>query len=294
MTVVLIATGGTIACTPDSTGALVPTKSAADLAQYIPAPVRAIDFRRLDSCAITTADLDELIQLVLSTAEEEDVERIIITHGTDSLEDTALALSLFSNASIPIILTGAQRPIVDENSDGARNLADSLKAEGAGVLIQFGGVTTHAWGARKIHTTDEVAFGASEADFPAILPLEYTPLTNTKVAIINSYPGAPANSINAAMKGGYDGLVLIGMGNGNISPDMGRAACEALDGGMPIVVTTRVPNGEVRFVYGGDGGGATLGAHGAINSGVLRDGQARIALIGALATGTDPKLLFEG
>ena len=86
----LIATGGTIACTTVADGSLVPTVSGADLAAEIDAEV--VEFRQLDSSSITLADLDELIAVVNEHTAREDIGGVIITHGTDSMEETALAL----------------------------------------------------------------------------------------------------------------------------------------------------------------------------------------------------------
>lgn len=293
MTTVLISTGGTIACTTDASGALVPTKTAADLAALLDEPVRAVDYIQLDSSAVTLADLDGLIAMVMETAADPTVERIIVTHGTDSLEETAMALSLFYDSLTPVVLTGAQRPFDAAEPDGPRNLNDALHAEGCGVLIQFGGMTTPAWGARKEHTQSLRAFGAAEADVPSVLPLPRHPLADQKVTVLAAYPGAPGDLVDAAVAAGYRGLVVEGMGSGNVSPGMGAALARAFSAGVQVVLTTRVTNGPVSLIYGGEGGGATLAAKGAVGSGVLHAGQARIVLAAALATGTDVRELFS-
>ncbi len=287
MSTVLIATGGTIACTHDELGALVPTKTAADLAALLDEPVRAIDFRRLDSTAIRLEDLDELIELVEELSNEPDVDRIIITHGTDSLEETAMALSLFHQSLTPVVLTGAQRPFDDPEPDGPDNLRAALKAKGVGVLLQFGGITTPAWGARKEHTTALQAFSAAEADFPEVVPLPRVKLADQKVTICVAYPGAPRCAIDGAVRAGFQGIVVKGMGAGNVSPEMAEGIIDAVQGGTPVLLTTRVPNGPVNMIYGGPGGGKTLEAAGVVGAGVLHAGQARIVLAASLATGID-------
>lgn len=295
MSIVLIATGGTIACTQDSDGALVPTKSAADLVPYLETDkeVRPIDFRHLDSSAITLEDLDELVELVEKLSAEEDVERIIITHGTDSMEETAMALSLFHSELTPVILTGAQRPYDHPEADGPANLRAAASIDGFGVIIQFGGVTTHAWGARKEHLQALDAFGSAEADFPEVVPLPIKPLAGKKVGIVVAYPGAGRDAIDVKVAKGYEGLVIKGLGSGNVSPEMGDAIVDALKAGVQVVITSRVPNGEVQLIYGGPGGGATLARHGAVGSGVLHAGQSRIVLAAALATGINVSEFFS-
>lgn len=291
-TTVLIATGGTIACTRDEDGCLVPTKTAADLAAFLQVPVRAIDFRQLDSTAITLKDLDELIDLVEELSGQDSVERIIITHGTDSLEETALALALFHQSTTPVILTGAQRPFDDPAPDGPGNLRAALKAVGAGVLLHFGGVTTPTWGARKVHTTALEAFSAADANFPKVVPLPRARLADQRVSVCVAYPGAPRGGIDEAVRAGCRGIIVEGLGAGNVSPEMGEGIKDAVTQGVSVLMTTRVPNGAVDMVYGGPGGGKTLKTTGVIGAGVLRAGQARIVLAAALATGIDVREFF--
>ncbi|QPK78492.1 asparaginase [Corynebacterium lizhenjunii] len=290
---VLISTGGTIACTQDASGALVPTLTAADLAAYLPqADIRAIDYRRLDSSAITFADIDGLIALVAQEAAAGPA-RIIITHGTDSLEETALALALFHTGEVPVILTGAQRSADAAAPDGPGNLADCLDITTPGVWIRFGGRTVPAWGARKLHTSALDAFAAADTPAPtAVVPLPVAALASTKVAVISAYPGATRELVDAACAAGYQGLVIEALGSGNMGPDMGAGVAAALEQGVRVIITTRVPEGEVSLVYGGQGGGATLADAGALGSGTLRAGQCRVLLAAALATGTDPAALL--
>lgn len=289
---VLIATGGTIACTRDENGCLVPTKTAADLAALLGLPVHAIDFRQLDSTAITLKDLDELIELVEDLSNQGSVERIIITHGTDSLEETALALALFHHSSTPVILTGAQRPFDDPAPDGPANLCAALEAIGTGVLVQFGGVTTPAWGTRKVHTTALQAFSAADANFPKVVPLPRARLADQHVTVCVAYPGAPRGGIDEAVRAGCEGIVVEGLGAGNVSPEMGEGITDAVARGVSVLMTTRVPGGAVDMVYGGPGGGKTLETAGVVGAGILRAGQARIVLAAALATGIDIRTFF--
>ena len=150
----LIATGGTIACTTVADGSLAPTVSGADLAADIDAEV--VEFRQLDSSSITLTDLDELIAVVNSQTAREDIGGVIITHGTDSMEETALALEIFCGGTKPIVLTGAQRSYDHPEADGPSNLRDArdLAANGEpGVFLCFGGETIPARGARTVSYT---------------------------------------------------------------------------------------------------------------------------------------------
>lgn len=295
--IVVIATGGTIACAKDASGALVPTHNAADLLSRVDVPeveAKGIDHVQLDSSAITLAELDGLLARMHTHLADDSVDGVVVTHGTDSMEDTAMAMELFRHPTKPIILTGAQRPFDDETGDGPANLTKALRAAAApdaqGVRICFGGKLVPAFGARKIHTSADMAFAAPDLHSPA--PLQLVPLAGTKVAVIAAYPGATGDLVDAAVEHGYQGLVIEALGSGNMPPAMGRAVSRALDAGVAVIVTTRVPDGEIALAYGGEGGGASLGARGAVGSGLLRAGQSRMLLVAALATGTDVNQLL--
>lgn len=95
------------------------------------------------------------------------------------------------------------------------------------------------------------------------------------------------------MAAGADGLVIAALGSGNVSAELGHAARRAVQQGIPVVVATRVPQGAVKLAYGGGGGGATLAQHGAVSARTVHPGQARLALIIALATKINPEELFR-
>ncbi|MDK8449573.1 asparaginase [Corynebacterium mastitidis] len=285
----LLTTGGTIACTTDAAGALVPTLSGEDLAAGLRprlhpdrVRLRVRELGRLDSSSLRPRDVDEIVAAAHRELEDPSVAGVVITHGTDSLEETALALDAFHGDNRPVVLTGAMRPGDAAAPDGPDNLFDACTialdpaARGMGVLIVLGHKVLPARGTVKEHTSDLAAFayrGPQEPTRPAALPV--APLDGHRVDVIAAYPGAPRDAIDAALDAGAQGIVV-----------------EALRRGVPVVVTTRAAHGEVRFDYGGPGGGASLGALGAIGSGHLRAGQARTALLVALATGTDPRALF--
>ncbi|HZK32668.1 MAG TPA: asparaginase domain-containing protein, partial [Corynebacterium sp.] len=126
----LLATGGTIACTRDNTGALVPTAQARDLvaAAGVDHPqITTRDLTRLDSSSLTLSELDGLTAAVRESLAA-GAAGIVITHGTDSLEDTALALDLVHDSETPVVLTGAQRAFDHPAADGPANLRGALAA----------------------------------------------------------------------------------------------------------------------------------------------------------------------
>ena len=295
--IAVVATGGTIACTTDANGALVPTVSAAELveaAREISTPsdveISPVDSVRLDSSSLSLTDLDDLLQRVHALLADDSIAGVVITHGTDSMEDTAMALELFHTGKKPVVITGAQRSFDHLESDGPQNLADAISyaANGApGVSIRFGGLTIPARGAFKAHTSALEAFQATSQKIRTRPTLPLTPLAGQDVVIISAWPGAPRLLVDAAVASGINGIIVEGLGSGNMGSEMGEGVKDALDAGIPVLITTRVPEGSVTLAYGGDGGGATLAQAGALGTGTLRAGQARMVLLAALATDTD-------
>lgn len=294
--IAVLATGGTIACTADANGALVPTVDCAGLLDAVASSLKgidtvAVDLVQLDSSSITLADLDLIVSAVHEQLRNDSIDGVVLTHGTDSMEETAMALDLFHDRSKPVVMTGAQRAFDHPQSDGLTNLVDALRLAARGnvsdVVIQFGSQTIPARGVYKKHTTELRAFSSIAVNRPSALPLPVTPLAGNKVATIAAYPGGARLLIDAAVSAGYQGLVVSAMGSGNMGPDMGAAVADALREGVKVVISSRVAEGDIKLSYGGAGGGATLADLGAVGSGRLRAGQARIALAAALATGTD-------
>ena len=295
MTFALIATGGTIACTTAQDGSLVPTVSGQQLAESLGDDIEVVEFRALDSSSITLSDLDELLLCVRTQLARPEIKGVLITHGTDSLEETALALSLFDLGAGPIVLTGAQRAFDHPAGDGPRNLRDAydlVRSGKPGVWVQFGGITIPGRGARKWHTSHLNGFEELPVGDSALPALPLTAMAEYPVEIIAAYPGAGSMLVDASL-GHTKGLVIEAMGSGNMGEEMGAGVARALQAGVPVVISTRTPYGVTKLAYGGAGGGATLGEMGAVASGGFRAGQARIMLAAALATGTPVGDMFS-
>lgn len=304
-TIAVIATGGTIACTTDEHGALVPTVSGAELVEAartfdgsaLSADIKteAIDSVRLDSSSLTLEDLDDLLQRVHALLADATIAGVVITHGTDSMEDTAMALELFHTRTKPVVITGAQRSFDHPQSDGLSNLADAIifaATSAPEVTIRFGGLSIPARGAFKSHTSSLEAFTAVPTPIRTRPTLPLTPLAGNDVTIISAWPGAPRNLVDAAVVAGAAGIIVEAMGSGNMGSQMGEGVADALEAGIPVLITTRVPEGSVSLAYGGSGGGATLARAGARGTGTLRAGQARMVLLAALASNTDVEELL--
>ncbi|MCK7675236.1 asparaginase [Corynebacterium pygosceleis] len=304
--IVVITTGGTIACTAGRDGALLPTVAGADLLAPVAARFDAADvsfdvreLNRLDSSSMTFADIDEIRRAVEETLADPEVTGVVVTHGTDSMEETAVALDTFHTDDRPVVLTGAQHPHDHPDADGPLNLLDAINvvtsptARGIGVLIVFGRAVLPARGAVKWHTSDELAFATNAPEEPTRAdPVPAVDLADVVVHIIHAYPGAPRDLVDSARAAGADGLVIEAMGSGNIGTGLAAGVGDALRDGVPVVISTRVPRGEVCGSYGGAGGGATLNSLGAVGSTYFRSGQARVLLAIALASGRHPATLF--
>lgn len=304
--IVVLTTGGTIACTTDPSGALVPTVSGAQLiapvaARFDPSvlQVEVRELNRMDSSSMTLADIDEIVAAVDETFADPSVTGIVVTHGTDSMEESAVAVDTFLNDVRPVVFTGAQRAFDHPEADGPENLFESIiiasdnSARGIGALIVFSHAIIPARGALKWHTSDKLAFATNGPEEPTRPdPVAAVPLADINVEVIYAYPGANGDLLRAAIAGGAQGIVVEAMGSGNVSTGMSKAIVEALEADIPVVITSRVPRGEVFFAYGGAGGGATLGSKGVTSGTYFHAGQARILLAVALATGRHPATFF--
>lgn len=335
--IAIICTGGTIACTADDTGALVPTVSGHQLVDAaVPAldddaldddvRFRILDTLQLDSSSIGLAKLDTLLAAIAEQAADPSIAAVVVTHGTDSMEESAFATALLVRGA-PVVFTGAQRAFDHPATDGPRNLAgainraveladaretttaanaadaraDADSPAASAVEVHFAGKNLPGHSVHKRHTAELAAFAshardddrtnAYSAKFPA--PVQLPKLDGYFVPIIAGYPGATTELVDYAVEHHADGLVIEALGSGNMSAELGPAVVRALERGIPVVVATRVPQGAVALAYGGGGGGATLAEHGAVSARTVNPGQARLALISALATGTAVETVFQ-
>ena len=304
--VVVLSTGGTIASTHDKAGAVVPTVTGSKLVEPLSGTfdkdkltLEVKDIAKLDSSAMTLDDTDTIIEAVNKELQRDDVDGVVVTHGTDSMEETAIAVDTFQDSDKPVALTGAMRPLDDPDPDGPDNLALAVKTvtdpsnKGRGTFIAFADHVIPARGAFKSDTTKADGFANNNGKKQPKRPkaLKHQPLGNTRVDIIAAYPGAPADLIQRSLDSGAEGIVIEGMGAGNIGDELAQAA-KAAAKKVPVVLTTRVDHGPVEGIYGGAGGGATLADAGVISSGTLRAPQARILLAAAISTDTDPAERF--
>ncbi|MDH2327127.1 asparaginase domain-containing protein [Cereibacter sp. SYSU M97828] len=282
--VAVIATGGTIASSRGADGAK-PSLRGEDLLAGLPAlPVRLrpVELLAKDSSALTLADMQAIVDAVRAQISDPDIAGVVILHGTDAMEETSLLAHLQLPQEKPVIFTGAQFTADHPNADGPGNLADAIRAVltgQPGVRIVFGGRHLPAWGAYKFSSDSADAFrGQGTAKLAGALPAP----VSARVDIVAIHPGGDGLHLRASVRAGAKGVVLAALGSGNATADVVSAVREA---GVPVVVSSRVPEGALAPAYGGGGGGHDLALAGAVHSRILRPGQARILLAALIANG---------
>lgn len=283
--VTVLETGGTIASRRDVHGVSQPAGATPEFGR-VGVDVRIVRVMSGDSSTFDFAAMDRVVDAVADALAEPRCRGVVVLHGTDTLEETALAVDLCHADARPVVFTGAQRTADHPDSDGPANAAAAVVAaadaanRGRGVLVAFGGRLLPARGVRKVHTTDLDAFHTS------LQPRQVVgrrPLAGFRVDVVALYPGADGLVIDALVEAGTQGIILEAMGSGNANIAVVEAVRRAVIRGVTVVVTTRVPFGSITASYGGGGGGADLVSAGATFEPRLRAGQARLALASRLA-----------
>jgi L-asparaginase len=309
----LLATGGTIASRHGPDGLAAVTPAVELLAAAGPPPgltVTMSDRGAVGSFAFTTSDLRGLVAEARRCLAQ-GVDGVVVTHGTDTMEESAYLADLVHDDPRPIVFTGAQRPFDASAPDGPANLADALRvaaspaARDLGALLCFDGLVFAAQGVRKVETLRSGAFGApgrgpvlrvaGDSVLPLARPVRPAPLPLDlgadlpRVDVIPCYLGVDDVLLRAAVAAGASGLVLQAFGAGNVPPAVADTVRELIAGGLPVLVSSRVPSGPVVPLYTG-GGGADLARAGAVFAHDLSPWQARVLLAAALAIAPEDPL----
>ncbi|WP_338090831.1 asparaginase [Planosporangium thailandense] len=300
-----MATGGTIASRAGAGGRVASARGQDLLAQTtVPRGITVTvhDVPARGSFAWSLADLRAIVHRIRAALDDE-VSGVVVTHGTDTMEETVFLASLLIDDDRPVVFTGAQRPFDDPAPDGPANLADALAvatsdhARGRGPLLCFDGHAFAARGVRKVETLGSHAFDApgrgpvlrvangsvlplTAPGRPPVLPAD--PGELARVDVISMYVGADAALLRAAAAAGARGIVLAAFGVGNANDEVVDAVRTLTETGVPVLVCSRVPSGPVSPLYGG-GGGVDLARAGAVFASDLSPWQARLLLSAALA-----------
>ena len=296
---VVIATGGTIASRADERGVKLPTTSGADLLSGLGAEV--VDLMSMDSSQLTPADWDAMRTALAAVAARPDVDGVVIAHGTDTLEESALWLELTYDGDVPAVITGALRSADAPDADGPHNLRDALavaaspQARRLGVLVTFARTVWQPLGLQKVATADLRGFDGTavgtvtdgwfelcaEKERPFLG--ELSSADAPRVDTLAVYPGADGVAMDACVAAGARGIVLEAMGAGNAGAAVIDAVRRHHRDGVAVAVSTRVPGGTVGAGYGP---GRELVEAGAVMVPRLPPPQARVLMIAALASGT--------
>lgn len=308
----LLFTGGTISMQRDpEAGGNVPAHGGEALVGLAPdlrrlGPFRIEDWSRIPACHMGPDRLWALRERVREIVSSGEARGVVITHGTDTIEETAYLLDRTLEPQVPVAITGAMRTSSDDGWDGPRNLTDaatvagSAESVGRGALVAFNGALFAGRTVAKMHATDVNAFSAPHAGpvgevaggrvryvAPSSArprPLEPAKGLTARVALVPMVIGDDGALLDLARQS-HDGAVIVAFGSGNVPPGAVPAIGRWLDEGKPVVLASRCPFGEVTPLYAFDGGGARTVAMGAIPAGPRTPSQARMELAISLSAG---------
>lgn len=316
--IVTIGTGGTISEVADARQGSGAGLDIADISAKAGdldgiAVLRGIDALKVPGRAMRPADMLELAELVTAQAAA-GCDGIVLTHGTDTMEETVYALAAMLDLPLPVLVTGSMRLPADAGHDGGANLRTAViaAAEGTvralGPMIAFQDELHLARWVTKSHTARVAAFSSPETG-PAGQVIEDRVLLNqtrrpddylgtpqslgeTRVELIWVYAGLEARAVHALAEDA-DGLVVAGTGGGHTPPPVAEALEQIITSGIPIVIASRCPSGPMLVdTYDGAGSEGHLRSIGALSAGHLPALKTRLRLQVALALGLEPQKVF--
>jgi L-asparaginase len=309
--VVIVTTGGTVAMKLDEkTGALVPAVSGKDLIEAVPAlgkiaTIETQEFINIDSSQMTPQIWRDLSEKVDSILAREDVTGVVITHGTDTMEEGVFFLQSTLKSKKTVAFVGAQRSASDLSADGPANIYDAVMtvvspdSKGWGAVLVMDQYVNGARYVQKSHTTNPHTFKPGQYGYLGYVVnnklMKFNDVIKTtkvdlpkslvKVPLFHTFPGDDGSSIKHAVDDGAKGIAVAGLGAGNVSKEVFEAVKYALSKNVPVVIGTRVYEGGVYPMYGSEGGGSTLMKAGAILSKDLALNKARLLLLLGVSNG---------
>ncbi|VVD93516.1 asparaginase [Pandoraea aquatica] len=312
--------GGTISMTPsDAAGGVVPTLDATQLARSVPglsevATITTASIRQLPSASLRYDDLME----VLAWAEQQiaaGAVGVVLTQGTDTLEETAFLLDLFWKLPAPLILTGAMRAPQAAGADGPANLLSAVRtaihpdSAGRGVLVVMNDTAHYARWVSKGDSLAVQAFVSLDGGVAARLvegrptffhaaPVRAQPLARPvrawpKVALLSAVLGDEGELAELAVRAGYEAVVIAAQGAGHVSFGFAERIGE-LTQKVPVVIASRAAGGSTASqTYGYVGAEIDLVRRGAVMSGWLSGLKSRLLVTALLASGVAPGAVTE-
>ena len=303
--VVVFTTGGTIAMKFDpKVNGLVPAVSGEDLAAAVPglgevAEVEVREFSNIASPGMTPQMMFDLSKMIEKALEDDSVAGAVVTHGTDTVEETAFMLDILHQSEKPIVLTAAMRGAGDTSPDGPANIycavktAASDEARGKGVMVLLNEIIQAAGQVRKTHSANPDTFSSpwwgpiGYCDVDRVVfrraPLNrqtYSPEKLTaRVDIVPAQTGIGREYIDFAVSQGCKAIVVEGFGRGNIPASMEAGIKDATDKGVVVVIVTRTPGGRPYQVYAYPGSVTDSRNNGAIRGGEYSAAKTRLRLM---------------
>jgi L-asparaginase len=312
--VVVLATGGTIASLEDpETGALIAALTGEEIIQAVPglsevARVTVEQIANVGSRNMTPDIWRVLARRANELLASDDVSGVIVTHGTDTLEETAYFLDLTVTSDKPVVVVGAQRAPTFFDTDGPRNVLDAVRvavseeAVGMGTLVVMNGqinaarevTKTNTLAVETFKTLDFGVLGVADVDavrfYRAPLRRQTIELEEgdrlPRVEIVTQYAGSDGRLIRLLLENGeLDGLVIEGLGLAHMSDGAVEAVREVREQGIPVVLTSRVPTGRIVPLYANN---VELLDMGCVEADNLSPQKARVLLMLAMTRTHDP------
>ncbi len=316
--IVVLATGGTIASTyDDSIGALRVALTGDEIVNAVPgqdaiAQVTVEEVANVNSRNMTPDIWLRLSRRANALLAGPEIAGIVVTHGTDTLEETAYFLDLTVTSDKPVVLVGAQRaPTTSFDSDGPRNMLNAVRvavsseAVGMGTMVVMNGQINAAREVTKTNTLDVETFQTLDFGLLGVADVEEVRFYRTPfrrqtialdpevslphVAIISEYAGSDGRSIELLLEdGNLDGLVIAGLGLAHVSDPTLEALRAVRARGIPVVVSSRVLTGRIVGLYANN---VDLLSIGAVQADNLSPQKARVLLMVAMTKTTDTEEL---
>ena len=320
--ILIVFTGGTFSMMIDeNTGGAVPRYSGEELLEKIPqanelAEITCFDFGKYPGPHMTPELMFRLSRKIIKLLSRDEYTGVIVTHGTDTLEETAYLLDLTIKTSIPIVVIGSMKNSSEPDWDGPRNLLDAMhiclnpNCRDLGVLVCLNGEINAASEVTKTYTDEVDTF--QSLDFGALgfvqngrvilnrLPTKLETIESdkiiTNVDMLTVYAGMNEKFFKFSADSNVEGIVVEALGVGNVPPAAFEGIKYAVEKGIPVVLVSRCPAGETLDIYGYPGAGKWLHQIGVMFAEYLNGQKARIKLMLALGRTKDHeelRKLFE-
>lgn len=307
--ILILSTGGTIEMLQRTTGLSIHPSSSLDISSIDGLPgvqLTEKSHSRLPSPHITPQIMADIAEYLRELEISREYHGVVVTHGTDTLEETAFMADIHLDGTLPVVFTAAMRSSSELGVDGPRNIRSAVRV--ACTETQNLGVTVvlndeiHAAG----RVTKTCTSNISSFDSPGYGPLGFVDddrviyhrlpiwrmnlppdslVLEKRVGLVRTAAGFGHDVIDFFTGTGYRGIVVEAFGRGNVHPDTADAISRAIDSGIVVLVTSRCHEGRVLGVYSYTGGGADLIDRGVLTAGDMAGNKIRLFLMACLGRG---------